>query len=248
MKKMKENRNKQATIIRALVVTVLLVLAGFWAVYISDYYHADMDAIVEFSADKDVLKKVLEDNTIVYETEDVNAGLIFYPGGKVEYTAYEPLMKSLASEGIKCVLMKMPFNLAVFDVNAADGVQELYPDIEKWYIGGHSLGGSMAAAYLKENVNDFEGMILLGSYSTADLSEGDLEVLSIYGSEDRVLNPEKYLENKANLPSDFTEIIIDGGCHAYFGMYGAQEGDGVPAISNEEQIERTAREVVDFIF
>jgi len=147
-----------------------------------------------------------------------------------------------------CVLMKMPFNLAVFDVNAADGVQELYPDIEKWYIGGHSLGGSMAAAYLKENVNDFEGMILLGSYSTADLSEGDLEVLSIYGSEDRVLNPEKYLENKANLPSDFTEIIIDGGCHAYFGMYGAQEGDGVPAISNEEQIERTAREVVDFIF
>ena len=248
MKKIKENRNKQATIIRALVVAVLLILAGFCAVYVNDYYRADIDAIVEFSADKDVLRKVLEDNTIVYETEDVNAGLIFYPGGKVEYTAYEPLMKSLASEGIKCVLMKMPFNLAVFDVNAADGVQELYPDIEKWYIGGHSLGGSMAAAYLKENVNDFEGMILLGSYSTADLSEGDLEVLSIYGSEDRVLNPENAVENKANLPSDFTEIIIDGGCHAYFGMYGAQEGDGVPAISNEEQIERTARQVVDFIF
>ena len=248
MKNIKGKRNKQTTITVALVTAVLLILVGFCTVYVNDYYRADMDAIVEFSADKDVLKKVLEDNTIVYETEDVNAGLIFYPGGKVEYTAYEPLMKSLASEGIMCVLMKMPFNLAVFDVNAADGVQELYPDIEKWYIGGHSLGGSMAAAYLKENVNDFEGMILLGSYSTADLSEGDLEVLSIYGSEDRVLNPEKYLENKANLPSDFTEIIIDGGCHAYFGMYGAQEGDGVPAISNEEQIERTAREVVDFIF
>ena len=248
MKNKKESRNKKTTIAMAIVVVVLLILTGFSAVYVNDYYHADMDAIVEFSSERKVLKKVLENNTIVYEGDIVESGLIFYPGGKVEYTAYEPLMKSLASEGIKCILMKMPFNLAVFDVNAADGVQELYPDIEKWYIGGHSLGGSMAAAYLKENVNDFEGMILLGSYSTADLSEGDLEVLSIYGSEDRVLNPEKYLENKANLPSDFTEIIIDGGCHAYFGMYGAQEGDGVPAISNEEQIERTAREVVDFIF
>jgi len=245
MKRSKGKRNKKITI---SVAIVLLILVGFCTVYVNDYYRADMDAIVEFSADKDVLKKILEDNTIVYETEDVNVGLIFYPGGKVEYTAYEPLMKSLASEGIMCVLMKMPFNLAVFDVNAADGVQELYPNIEKWYIGGHSLGGSMAAAYLKENVSDFEGLILLGSYSTADLSESDLEVLSIYGGEDRVLNSEKYLENKSNLPSDFTEIVIDGGCHAYFGMYGAQEGDGVPAISNEEQIERTTREVVDFIF
>ena len=248
MKNKKESRNKKTTIIMVLVVAALLILVRFCTVYVNDYYRADMDAIVEFSADKDVLKKILEDNTIVYETEDVNVGLIFYPGGKVEYTAYEPLMKSLASEGIMCVLMKMPFNLAVFDVNAADGVQELYPNIEKWYIGGHSLGGSMAAAYLKENVSDFEGLILLGSYSTADLSESDLEVLSIYGGEDRVLNLEKYLENKSNLPSDFTEIVIDGGCHAYFGMYGAQEGDGVPAISNEEQIERTTSEVVDFIF
>jgi len=244
MKRSKGKRNKKITI---SVAIVLLILVGFCTVYVNDYYRADMDAIVEFSADKDVLKKILEDNTIVYETEDVNVGLIFYPGGKVEYTAYEPLMKSLASEGIMCVLMKMPFNLAVFDVNAADGVQELYPNIEKWYIGGHSLGGSMAAAYLKENVSDFEGLILLGSYSTADLSESDLEVLSIYGGEDRVLNSEKYLENKSNLPSDFTEIVIDGGCHAYFGMYGAQEGDGVPAISNEEQIIITTDTIVDLV-
>jgi len=248
MKNIKGKRNKQTTITVALVTAVLLILVGFCTVYVNDYYRADMDAIVEFSADKDVLKKVLENNTIVYEAEDMNAGLIFYPGGKVEYTAYEPLMKSLASEGILCVLVKMPFNLAVFDMDAAEGLQELYPDIEKWYIGGHSLGGSMAASFLSKNTNDFEGLILLGSYSTADLSESGLEVLSIYGSKDKVLNAEKYLEYKANLPVDAAEVIIDGGCHAYFGMYGAQEGDGVPAISNEEQIERTAREVVDFIF
>ena len=82
--------------------------------------------------------------------------------------------------------------------------------------------------------------MLLGSYSTADLSETDLAVLSVYGSEDLVMNRENYALYKENLPSDFTELILDGGCHPYFGMYGAQEGDGIPRITNEEQIRMTA--------
>ena len=90
-------------------------------------------------------------------------------------------------------------------------------------------------------------MVLLGSYSTADLADGSLEVLSVYGSEDRVMNREKYAEYLGNLPQDFTEIVIDGGCHAYFGMYGAQEGDGVPTISNEEQIALTVQAITDFM-
>ena len=149
-------------------------------------------------------------------------------------------MAACAEQGILCILVKMPFNLAVLDVNAADSLREQYPEIERWYIGGHSLGGSMAASYLEKHTEDYEGLILLGSYSTADLSGSGLEVLSIYGSEDKVMNREKYGKNKSNLPDDFTEIIIDGGCHAYFGMYGAQEGDGTPTITNEEQIRLAA--------
>lgn len=105
----------------------------------------------------------------------------------------------------------------------------------------------MAASYLAENANDFQGLILLGSYSTANLTEADFEVLSIYGSEDQVLNREKYRENKENLPTDFTEVVIQGGCHAYFGMYGSQEGDGTPTITNEEQIDVTVDAIRDFI-
>ena len=141
----------------------------------------------------------------------------------------------------------MPFNLAVFDVNAADGIQEQYPEIEEWYIGGHSLGGSMAASYLADNAEEYDGLILLGSYAATDLSDTDLDVLSIYGSEDKVMNREKYDENKSNLPDDFTEIIIDGGCHAYFGMYGAQNGDGTPVITREEQIALTVEHVVEIM-
>jgi dienelactone hydrolase len=177
--------------------------------------------------------------------EDV--GLIFYPGGKVEYTAYVPLMRALAARGVFCVLLEMPLNLAVLDMNAADGVQAQYPDVERWYIGGHSLGGSMAASYLAKHTEDFDGIVLLGAYSTADLSTTSLEALSIFGSEDKVMNRGKYDKYKKNLPSDLTEIEIEGGCHAYFGMYGAQNGDGIPAISAQEQIYKTADYIWEFV-
>ena len=185
--------------------------------------------------------------TIVFEPEGATKGFIFYPGGKVEYTAYIPLMQACAENGILCVIVEMPFNLAVFDINAADGIQKEYPQIENWYIGGHSLGGSMAASYLEKHTNEYEGLILLGSYSTADLSDDELEVLSIYGSEDQVLNREKYNDNISNLPKNFKEIVIEGGCHAYFGMYGAQDGDGTPSITNEEQIQQTVEYIAQMI-
>jgi pimeloyl-ACP methyl ester carboxylesterase len=112
-------------------------------------------------------------------------------------------------------------------------------------MGGHSLGGSMAASYVSKHTEDFVGLVLLGSYSTADLAGSGLKVLSVYGSEDQVMNREKYEKYRSNLPEDFVERVIDGGCHAYFGMYGAQKGDGIPTISNETQINITADAIAD---
>jgi N-succinyl-L-ornithine transcarbamylase len=102
----------------------------------------------------------------------------------------------------------MPCNLAVLDVNAAFGIQERFPDVKHWYIGGHSLGGSMAASYLASHASDFEGLILLAAYSTADLSNTSLSILSIYGSEDGVMNRKKYEKYKTNL-SDYEEMVIE---------------------------------------
>ena len=229
------------------ILTVVILAFATCGIYLSDYYRADMEAVNAFVTENPVEMRSDAEGNLVFEPEDPVAGLIFYPGGKVEYTAYIPLMKALASEGVFGVLVEMPFHLAVFDVDAADGIQEQYPQTENWYIGGHSLGGSMAAAYLEENEDDFNGLILLGSYSTADLSDEELSVLSVYGSEDMVLNREKYEANKVNLPNDFQELIIDGGCHAYFGMYGAQEGDGRPEITNEEQIALTVDAIAEMM-
>ena len=154
----------------------------------------------------------------------------------------------VASEGVLCVLVEMPFRLAVLDVNAADGIRELYPQVDRWYLGGHSLGGSMTAAYAEKHPDAFAGLILLGAYSTANLTETGLDVLSIYGSEDRVLNRESYEENRRNLPEDYREVVIAGGCHAFFGVYGPQDGDGTPSITNEEQISIAAEAIGAFAF
>ena len=232
----------------SILATIVIMVIGC-GIYVNDYYHASEEAITAFAPSnaEGIEIQKLENNTVVYEPQNPSAGFIFYPGGKVEYTAYEPLMRELASEGILCALVEMPFNLAILDTDAADGIADLYPEVENWYIGGHSLGGSAASMYLEENYQIFDGLVLLGSYSTLDLSDYGIEVLSVYGSEDKVMNHDSYKENLVNLPVGFEKVIIEGGCHAYFGMYGEQDGDGTPTITNEEQIKITAEEIIEFM-
>ena len=91
-------------------------------------------------------------------------------------------------------------------------------------------------------------MLLFAAYSTADLTQSGLSVFSAYGSEDGVLNMEKYTQYLPNLPADFTELVIAGGCHAGFGMYGPQAGDGTPTLTPEQQIDITAQAVAEFLF
>ena len=104
----------------------------------------------------------------------------------------------------------------------------------------------MAANYAAAHDEDFDGLILLAAYSTKDLTGTTLRVLSVYGSEDGVLNRESYEKNRAKLPADTTEVILDGGCHAQFGNYGPQDGDGVPTISGEEQVRQTVEAIAAF--
>lgn len=240
----KSKRNKRILIITASILLVIVAATVICGLYLSNYYHADEDRIAAFAPMNEVSVTELDNGSIVFDVKDAKNGFIFYPGGKVENEAYKPLMASLASRGILCILVDMPFNLAVFDVNAADGITEDYPNVENWYIGGHSLGGAMAASYVSGHTDSFDGLVLLGAYSTADLSGTDLDVLSVYGSEDKIMNSEKYEEYRSNLPKSFTETVIEGGCHAYFGMYGLQDGDGTAGITCEDQITLTCEAIV----
>lgn len=234
-------------IVFAIVIVLVISLVGGTVYYINDYYKADETAVMTISNPQKSITVTEENGVFTFEPQNPVAGIIFYPGGKVEAEAYAPLMNSLAENGVLAVLVTMPANLAVLDMNAAEGICEEYPEIEKWYMAGHSLGGSMASSFISENSDDFDGIILLASYSTADLSNSGVEVLLVYGTNDGVLNFEKYEEYKSNLPKNYEEFVIDGGCHAYFGNYGEQEGDKKATITREKQIEITVEKIIEFI-
>ena len=237
--------NRRRVLLTSLVA--ILVISITFGAYVLTCYHADDDAISTFLHDLPTEEEILADGTVVYAPEGATTGIIFYPGGRVEYNAYIPLMRALAEQGIMSALVYMPLNLAVLHVNAADGIQALFPEIDSWYMAGHSLGGAMAASYLSKNVDSFDGLILLGAYSTKDLSDTELRVLSIYGENDGVMDREKYKKNLENLPEDFTEVIIAGGNHAGFGMYGEQKDDGEATITGTRQIKETAAIIAEFL-
>ena len=238
---------KRTRIILSVCLAVLLVIEIGGYAYVSDYYHADETALEAMAYQTDSVQTEQDGNVTWFVPENPVAGLIFYPGGKVEYTAYAPLLRACAEQGILCALVQMPGNLAVLDANAADGLQQEHPEVTTWYIAGHSLGGAMAANYAAAHDEDFDGLILLAAYSTKDLTGTTLRVLSVYGSEDGVMNRESYEKNRANLPADTTEVVLDGGCHAQFGSYGPQDGEGIPTISGEEQIWQTVEAIAAFV-
>jgi hypothetical protein len=218
---------------------VVVVLAASFFIYTQDYYRADSTAVKIVTSVDSHIKK-LDSITVFYPdaAADRGSGLIFYPGGKVEADAYAPILKRLSQKGVTCVLVRMPFNLAVFDVNAADRVYGMLPEIKSWYIGGHSLGGAMASSYAVKNEAKIKGVVLLGAYPTGSLN---IPVLALYGSEDGVLD-----RTKLNGIGDVVEI--EGGNHAYFGDYGEQKGDGTATITRDEQQTIAADAIMNFIY
>ena len=156
-------------------------------------------------------------------------------------------MAALAHRGIICILLKVSPLFPFLSFYYANGIKDKFPEIKNWYIGGHSLGGVSSSFYSILHLNDFKGMIFLGAFTIINFIKTKLKVLSIYGSEDKVLNMKMYKKYKSLLPKDLVEFVIEGGCHSYFGMYGIQKRDGIPKISNEEQIEITADKISEFI-
>ena len=198
----KKTKSRKRLILILILIPLLLIAAvGAWA-FLSGSYRADRTAVAALKDTSSDIEIRAREDRIDFVPREAQAGLIFYPGGKVEFGAYAPLMKACAERGILCVLLHMPGDLAVLDYNAADGVAAEYPEIERWYVGGHSLGGSIAATYAKKHAHALTGLVMLAAYSTDDLTGTELQVLSVYGTEDGVLNRERYDSLRDNLPAD----------------------------------------------
>ena len=177
------------------------------------------------------------------------SGVILYPGGRVDERSYAPAARALAEEGFLAVITPMPLNLAVFAPDEAAEVMAAYPGIETWIVGGHSLGGAMAAGYAEANADVTDGLVLWASYPPNDsLATRQVPaIISIYGTNDGVSTLEDIEASRADLPAATRWVEIVGGNHAQFGWYGEQPGDGVAAISREEQQERIVTATAEFL-
>jgi hypothetical protein len=193
---------------------------------------------------------VTQDKWITFTPlEKGETGLIFYPGGLVEPTAYAPVLQKIAEEGVLVIIVPMPLNLAIFNPGAANAVIEDYPQISKWILAGHSLGGATAGIFAENNPTKIDGIAFWDSYppNSADLSNNDISVLSIFGTTNNFPNTENFDDKRTLLPDDTIFVAIEGANHAQFGDYGPQKGDIVASISLAEQHERVAEIMLDFI-
>ena len=176
---------------------------------------------------------------IIFEPTNVgySSGFIFYPGGRVAPEAYAPLARALAEEGRLAVIVLMPLNLAILSPDAASDVIAAFPSIERRVIGGHSLGGVMAARFAHNYQDRVYGLALLAAYAEAhvDLSGSVLAVAAIYGNRDGLVTADEVEGSLERLPADSQVTRIIGGNHAQFGWYGEKSGDLPAEISREEQ-------------
>ena len=187
------------------------------------------------------------DNRLEFGDPDSEVGIILYPGAKVEKEAYAYYGSRLAEEGVFVAIPSLRLNLGIADIDAAETIIAAHPGIERWIVGGHSLGGSAASGFALENESRVEGVIFLASYPISSMVESELRVLSISGEVDGLATQTDIEASRENVPDDAVFYEIVDGNHANFGMYGPQDGDNDSPLSAKEQLDETIEQILNWL-
>ena len=240
--------NSKKKLVGIIILAIILIgIAGF-AIYVSDYYHADSTALAALNSTS-AYTVVDNDNFITFTPtgQKSSTGIIYYPGGKVQPEAYSVVASKLASNGYTTVIVKMPFNLAIFGTNKADDVIAQHPEINTWVIAGHSLGGVFASEYAVNHQDKIKGVIYLAAYPSTNASNATFKALSIRGSLDNLTTEDTINSNKDKFPVNTTFVTIEGGNHYNNGNYGPQAGDNNSTITREQQQDQEINAILQFL-
>jgi hypothetical protein len=178
-------------------------------------------------------------------TKDV--GLIIYPGARVGAAGYAPTAQALASRGYPTFVVEMPLDLAILGVDRADAVREANPEVERWVIAGHSLGGAMAGAHVASHPGTYGGLGLWAAWPASDTNGAVADAASIYGTLDGAAARIVSDESRGLLPPAAGFVPIDGGNHEQMAWYTGQPGDPPAEISREEQQRQLVDATITFL-
>jgi predicted esterase len=241
---------------REIGLLILLLLVALVGVVGVRWLTSERKPLPEALAalDSDSLVEVTQEPWLTFApTQSTpDTGFIFYPGGRIDPQGYAPLMKSIASEDHLVIVPEMPLNIAAFHPNIADEIIAHYPEIGRWVIGGHSVGGTMAAQYTNTHREIVDGLVIWASYpaDNADLSGSDIPVALIYGSRDPRVNDSSVSERRPLLPGDTSYTRIDGGDHHQFGSYEIDPKDHhatIDRVPQQQQIIQATLNLLDSI-
>ena len=223
----------------AALVLAILGTGGFWLYVKTQTRPAEADYLAMIMADESV-SIIEERNHFIIRPANVRQDLptvIYYPGGLVAPEAYLYKMGHTATcLQTNIYIIKAPFNAAIFDVNAAGRIIDKY-DLEKTWVGGHSLGGISACRFTAGNPENVFGLFIFGSYCDQDIGGFEGPVISVMGLQDGVINRDNYRDAKQNLPLNAAVLEFEGLNHSDFGNYGLQDNDGPSSLSDDEVIE-----------
>jgi pimeloyl-ACP methyl ester carboxylesterase len=203
-----------------VILAVMLLAIGYWR-----YDHTDRESKVTDAAlaalESDAQVTVTQDDWIVFTPVNTTPtkALIFYPGGEVDERGYAQPLHGIAAAGYLVVLVPMPFQLAVMDIDAATKVISAYPEINDWAIAGHSLGGSMAARYAHHHPENIAGLVMWDAYAPDDMTGSTQAVRMIHRSNQAGDPPEDYTPHLASLPEQTDFVPLKGGQHLNFGNF-----------------------------
>jgi pimeloyl-ACP methyl ester carboxylesterase len=209
--------------------------------------NADDSVLAALQSDDEVTVTQGSDIALLATDTNPETGIIFYPGGRCDPRAYAPMLRPLAAAGYLIVIPHMPLRLAVLDTNRAGKIMGAYPGITNWVVGGHSMGGAMAAAYVYKHPATVGGLFFMASYPSKihAMPDAHIPIAMLYGIDDVITRKTEFEASYERLPKHTEFVAIEGGDHYQFGSFGNVEITAT--IPRDEQQAQTVRAMQNFL-
>ncbi len=222
----------------------LLIYFVGGSIYFNIYIHRTEEADI-FLESHDGVEITRTADGYFFDGPGTETAMVFFPGARIDEGAYSRLMFELALNDVDCFLLKVPLHLSLFGKEKPNKIMQEY-EYDHWFVGGHSLGGAVAASFGAAHPKAVEGVVGIGSYPPDPMS-APVRLIMIYGSRDMVMDRNMFIRNQSNCPPQSREYVIEGGNHSGFAYYGDQRGDGEASITPEEQQDETVGQILEFI-